>query len=73
MGEAVKGITHWATEGMRHLSKPVHVGDIFGSLVFNDQVQQARLPKAVYKSLRDTVTHGKPLEIVHGGRGGDRR
>jgi len=63
LGEAVKGINAWATEGMRQLNKPVHVGEVFGSLAFNDQVQQARLPKPVYKSLRDTVTHGKPLDI----------
>ena len=63
LGEAVKGINAWATEGMRQLDKPVHVGEVFGSLAFNDQVQQARLPKPVYKSLRDTVTHGKPLDI----------
>ena len=63
LGEAVKGINAWATEGMRHLSKPVHVSDVFGSLAFNDQVHQARLPKAVYKSLRQTITLGKPLDI----------
>jgi glutamine synthetase len=63
LGEAVKGINAWATEGMRHLHKPVHVGEVFGSLAFNDKVQQARLPKPVYKSLRDTVSHGKPLDI----------
>ena len=63
LGEAVKGINAWATEGMRHLSKPVHVAEVFGSLAFNDQVQQARLPKSVYKSLRQTVTFGKPLDI----------
>ena len=63
LGEAVKGINAWATEGMRQLNKPVHVGEVFGSLAFNDKVQQARLPKPVYKSLRDTITHGKPLDI----------
>jgi glutamine synthetase len=63
LGEAVKGISAWATEGMRHLSKPVNVNDVFGSLAFNDQIQQARLPKSVYKSLRQTMTHGKPLDI----------
>ena len=63
LGEAVKGINAWATDGMRHLSKPVHVADVFGSLAFNDQVQQARLPKPVYKSLRQTITHGRPLDI----------
>jgi glutamine synthetase len=63
LGEAVKGISAWATEGMRHLSKPVNVNEVFGSLAFNDQIQQARLPKSVYKSLRQTMTHGKPLDI----------
>ena len=28
---------------------PARVSDVFGSLVFNDQVQQARLPKAAYR------------------------
>jgi glutamine synthetase len=63
LGEAVRGINAWATEGMRHLSKPVHVADVFGSLAFNDQVQQARLPKTVYKSLRQTIMLGQPLDI----------
>jgi glutamine synthetase len=63
LGEAVRGINAWATDGMRHLSKPVHVAEVFGSLAFNDQVQQARLPKAVYRSLRQTITHGQPLDI----------
>ena len=31
--------------------------------MFNDQVQQARLPKPVYKSLRNTITHGEPLDV----------
>jgi glutamine synthetase len=63
LGEAVKGINAWATEGMRQLSKPVNVAEVFGSLAFTDQVQQARLPKPVYKSLRRTVTLGQALDI----------
>jgi glutamine synthetase len=63
LGEAVRGINAWATEGMRHVSQPVNVADVFGSLAFTDQVQQARLPKPVYRSLRQTITHGKPLDI----------
>jgi glutamine synthetase len=39
------------------------VQELFGSLVFNEKVQQARLPKGVYKSLRDTVTRGTPLDL----------
>jgi glutamine synthetase len=63
LGEAVKGINAWATEGMRQLSKPVNVGEVFGTLAFNDKAQQARLPKPVYKSLRNTITKGAPLDI----------
>lgn len=63
LGEAVKGINAWATEGMRQLAKPINVGQVFGELAFNDKTQQARLPKPVYKSLRDTILRGKPLDI----------
>jgi len=41
---------------------PVRASDAFGSLVFNDEVQQARLPKPVYHALRRTMTHGEPLD-----------
>ena len=34
------------------------MSDVFGSLVFNDQVQQSRLPKAVYRALRATIQEG---------------
>ena len=36
--------------------------DVFGSLVFNDAVMQERLPKAVYKSLHETIANGKDLD-----------
>ncbi|MQA29866.1 MAG: glutamine synthetase type III, partial [Luteitalea sp.] len=36
--------------------------DLFGSLVFNDTEQQARLPKPVYHALRRTITHGEGLD-----------
>jgi glutamine synthetase len=42
---------------------PVRTSDAFGSLVFNDEVQQARLPKPVYHALRRTITHGEPLDL----------
>jgi len=35
---------------------------IFGSLVFNDAVMQERLPKAVYRSLHETIANGKDLD-----------
>jgi len=38
------------------------VGDGFGSLVFNDTVQQKRLPTPAYHALRRTITHGESLD-----------
>jgi glutamine synthetase len=49
------------TEG-RRTGQPARVSDVFGSLVFNDQVQQSRLPKAVYRALRATIQNGQPLD-----------
>ena len=39
------------------------VPEIFGSMVFNDDVMKARLPKDTYKSLRKTIQQGSPLEL----------
>ncbi|MDR3136688.1 MAG: glutamine synthetase III [Coriobacteriales bacterium] len=39
------------------------ISDYYGSLVFNDQVMQDRLPKATYKVLSETVKDGKPLNL----------
>ena len=41
----------------------VTVPEIFGSMVFNDDVMKARLPKDTYKSLRKTIQQGSPLEL----------
>ena len=40
------------------------VPELFGSLVFNDDIMQQRLPKDVYKSLRKTIDSGKDLDIA---------
>ncbi len=63
LGEAVAGINRWAREGRRQLGPPVNVGQVFGSLAFTDDVQQARLSRPVYRSLRATITRGTPLDI----------
>jgi glutamine synthetase len=39
-----------------------HSAALFGKNVFNDKVMQARLPKAVYKSLKKTIDTGAPLD-----------
>ena len=38
-----------------------NVPEIFGSLVFDDEVMQERLPKQTYRELRDCITQNKPL------------
>jgi glutamine synthetase len=63
LGEAIKGIRSWAMNEGRIVQTPASVKDTFGARVFNDKVQQARLPKPVYKSLRDTMTRGTALDI----------
>ena len=35
----------------------------FGSLVFNDEVMQARLPKDTYKAMLKTIYDGRSLDI----------
>src|SRR5688500_16769808 len=62
LGEAIKGIRSWAMNEGRVTHTPAQVKDIFGARVFNDKVQQSRLPKPVYKSLRDTMTRGTALD-----------
>jgi glutamine synthetase len=61
LGEAISAIRDWSvaetkeTRGTRETA--------FGSLVFNDEVQQARLPKNVYHALRRTILHGEALDL----------
>jgi glutamine synthetase len=62
LGEAIKGIRSWAMNEGRVVQTPANVKDVFGARVFNDKVQQSRLPKPVYKALRDTMTGGKALD-----------
>ena len=64
LSDAIDRIRSWSMNEGRVVHQRAPVGAIFGSLVFNDSVQQARLPKAVYQSLRDTVTKGTPMEMA---------
>ncbi len=60
LGEAITAIRAWSTSEMKGATPGS--AESFGSLVFNDAVQQARLPKPVYQGLRRTITHGEPLD-----------
>ena len=39
------------------------IQETFGSLVFNESVMQAKLPKDVYKKLKATIIEGKSLDV----------
>jgi glutamine synthetase len=63
LSEAVKSIRDWSMNENRAATTPTRAGDLFGSLVFNDKVQQERLPKPAYRALRATITRGEALDI----------
>jgi glutamine synthetase len=42
--------------------KMAKVPELFGSMVFNDQMMLERLPKATYKALKKTIQNGEPLD-----------
>jgi len=39
------------------------VSEMFGTMVFNDEVMKERLPEEVYKSLQNTIQNGKHLDL----------
>jgi glutamine synthetase len=61
LGEAIGAIRDWSVAEAKGTRGP-RAAEAFGSLVFNDEVQQTRLPKPVYHALRRTMTHGEPLD-----------
>ena len=42
--------------------KTVHIKDLFGMNVFNEEVQRQRLPKPIFKALQKTIEQGAPLD-----------
>lgn len=40
----------------------MRVNDLFGSMVFNDDVMRERLPKHIYRSLKSTIKDNTPLK-----------
>jgi glutamine synthetase len=63
LSEAIKSIRDWSMNENRAAITPGKAGDLFGSLVFNDKVQQERLPKPAYRALRATITRGEALDV----------
>ena len=61
LGEAISAIRDWSVTDSTHARDVRETA--FGSLVFNDDVQQKRLPKAAYHALRRTITYGEALDV----------
>jgi glutamine synthetase len=61
--EAINAIRDWAVTEARSIRAPRVTPQSFGSLVFNDDVQRARLPRQVYQALRRTVTRGESMSL----------
>ena len=59
--EAISAIRDWSVTEAKD-TRFARATETFGSLVFNDAVQQTRLPKPVYHALRRTITLGVPLD-----------
>ena len=64
LAEAAKSIRDWSLSDRTSTTPAVRAADVFGSLVFNDKLQQERLPKPAYRALRATITHGEPLDLA---------
>jgi glutamine synthetase len=68
LGEAIGAIRDWSVAASRE-TRETSVNTAngsnggFGSLVFNDEVQQARLPKGAYQALRRTMINGEALDL----------
>ncbi len=50
-------------ERMMETTEYFNVADIFGDNVFNDAVMQERLPKKVYKKMKEVMEEGKELDL----------
>jgi glutamine synthetase len=61
LGEAISAIRDWSVTNRKDAGTS-GATEAFGSLVFNDAVQEKRLPKAVYHALRRTITRGDALD-----------
>ncbi|MEO6236091.1 MAG: glutamine synthetase III, partial [Vicinamibacterales bacterium] len=61
--DAIRNINEYGTS-LRNTVAPPHrkASDEFGSLTFNEEVQRARLPKDVFRSLRRASAHGEALD-----------
>ncbi len=50
-----------AEASVNYVEKPIT--EIYGMNVFNEETMRKRLPKAVFKSIKQTINEGKPLDL----------
>src|SRR5215213_4404524 len=62
--EAIRAIASTKHQLNRVDFKTVHVKDLYGNNVFNEEVQRQRLPKPVYRALQNTIRQGVALDPV---------
>jgi glutamine synthetase len=60
--DAIRNINEYGTSLRNTASLPHKASEEFGSLTFNEEVQRARLPKDVFRSLRRASAHGEALD-----------
>src|SRR3954465_1570655 len=60
--DAIRGIASAKHELSRVDFKKVHIKELFGVNVFNEETQRARLPKPIFKALQKTIKQGAPLD-----------
>ena len=63
LAEAARSIREWSLNEGRASTSPSKTAEAFGSLVFTDKEQKARLPKPAYNALRATISRGQPLDL----------
>ena len=59
---AIAALTNFKAVAPRVNFKETPVKDLYAANVFNEEVQQARLPKPVFKKLQETIKRGLPLD-----------
>ncbi len=50
--------------GENEMPEMTMISEIFGENVFNDSVMEQRLPKKIYRELKQTIREGKELDLA---------
>src|SRR5688572_13150773 len=61
-GDVIRNINDWTATARPTPATTRKPTDDFGSLTFNEEVQRARLPKEVFRSLRRAIAHGETID-----------